>query len=316
MGVRMEAIGKAIIKLLSIIIAITVLAIAVILLYAKTKSDFKIPYTDSEENTVSENIVINVEGTEETEEEEENPVKVEGADIPARIPVETAYLAILDRYPLKARNLTFDKETEIQGNTYYKFLLSDAGGNLWDDTLLYNIYNGYCYLYDRAGDLSTITENSFSTINSYAQNGSGSVSDDAWDEVVDKYLTAMLHDKNRAQMVALTDTTYYHTSKYYSSGDADDIEAALRKYEKAGLDTADDIKFRLQSYGITDYGVGFYVHQKTEQKDEAGASWVDLSIGVITTYKHDGEWINEYVGDMRISLRKYANGWKVFWIEV
>lgn len=157
MGVRMEAIGKAIIKLLSIIIAITVLAVAVILLYAKTKSDFKIPYREEDEITVSENMIVNVDET-VAETEEEIPVKVEDAQIPARIPVETAYPAILDRYPLKARNLTFDKETEIQGNTYYKFLLSDAGGNLWDDALLYNIYNGYCYLYDKAGNLRTISE--------------------------------------------------------------------------------------------------------------------------------------------------------------
>lgn len=315
MGVRMEAIGKAIIKLLSIIIAITVLAVAVILLYAKTKSDFKIPYREEDEITVSENMIVNVDET-VVETEEEIPVKVEDAQIPARIPVETAYPAILDRYPLKARNLTFDKETEIQGNTYYKFLLSDAGGNLWDDALLYNIYNGYCYLYDKAGNLRTISENSFSTINSYAQSGSTNVSDDAWDEVVDKYLTAMLHDKNKSQMAALTDTAYYYDSKHFSSEKVEDIEATLRKEEKEGLQTAEDIKFRLQSYGITDYAVGFFVNQKSEQKDELGAPWVDLSVGVITTYKHGGEWINEYVGDMRISLRKYSNGWKVFWIEV
>ncbi len=332
----MRTIGRAIQKLLTIIVVLLILGTIGIFVYPsvadKTELDdkavsFLAKQADKlvEETTevTNEGEEVTAEGTVITEEivvsgqEERAPIDEVARD-DSRTQTWTAeqkeslkkvYGTILNWMGLDEKNLLFYEMKEFGGKEYYAFQVVDDFGDAYERLLFFDDDRKEVYWHEEDGDL--IVANSEDCIYSGKVQGQENVTYDSsdWRKVLDEYLKSLYVEQDSAKASTYVDSSCYYLARLSENNRKRFIDATQKLQEEI-VEMSESYESQKKAKTIDDYKFSYEILDTEKYVDEYDLDWVDVYIAFNLDVKQHGE--TDLMGEYYVvRLRDYAYGWRV-----
>lgn len=223
--------------------------------------------------------------------------------------LKTAYNTVLHKMGLPSDNLLFYEMKEYDGDEYYAFQVVDDFGDAYEDLLYYDADENEVFWHDKKGNLDHAysTDPIFSGI--VPGNEEVAYEDDAWKEVLEGYMTAILTDRNMEKASTYVDSSCYYLASLSEMQRDDFVDATLENQEFL-IEQGDSLEERKKSKKIDSYTWNYEIYDTDEYIDEYDMDWVEAYIALDLDTKAHGR--EDHYGDYYcVYLREYEYGWRV-----